>query len=177
MGRRGGDGDAPLGQTADGGALGPAFMEGPVALDRNVVWRIQGVLKERMGNKYPCKKVAARTINGEVKVYIAFTEEAVKRIPASERGGRKKAKTEEVETKAEKLSLEEALRNKMIQNQMKIDQEIQEIEEQRVFVTQGDANSEPDAEPVIPENVVGKATLSIPKMGWAAIAVKEFFRG
>ncbi|MCD6391225.1 MAG: signal peptidase I [Dehalococcoidia bacterium] len=55
--------------------------------------------------------------------------------------------------------------------------EIQEIEERRVFVTQGDANSGPDAEPVIPENVVGKATLSIPKVGWAAIAVKEFFRG
>lgn len=55
--------------------------------------------------------------------------------------------------------------------------EIQEIEGKRVFITQGDANSEPDANPVIPENVVGKAVLDIPKIGWAAIAVKGFFMG
>jgi signal peptidase len=53
--------------------------------------------------------------------------------------------------------------------------EIQEIEGKRVFITQGDANSEPDAKPVIPENVVGKVILDIPKIGWAAIAVKGFF--
>lgn len=52
--------------------------------------------------------------------------------------------------------------------------EIQEIEGKKVFITQGDANSEPDAKPVIPENVVGKAVLDIPKIGWAAIAVKGF---
>jgi signal peptidase len=55
--------------------------------------------------------------------------------------------------------------------------QIQEIEGERVFITQGDANSEPDANPVIPENVVGKAVFDIPKIGWAAIAVKEFFMG
>jgi signal peptidase len=55
--------------------------------------------------------------------------------------------------------------------------EIQESEGKRVFITQGDANSEPDAKPVIPENVVGKAVFAIPKIGWAAIAVKEFFMG
>jgi signal peptidase len=55
--------------------------------------------------------------------------------------------------------------------------EIREIEGKRVFITQGDANSEPDANPVIPENVVGKAVFDIPKIGWAAIAVKEFFMG
>lgn len=55
--------------------------------------------------------------------------------------------------------------------------EIQEIEGKKVFITQGDANSEPDAKPVIPENVVGKAVLDIPKIGWAAIAVKGFFMG
>ena len=55
--------------------------------------------------------------------------------------------------------------------------EIQEIEGERVFVTQGDANSEPDANPVLPGNVVGKAVFDIPKIGWAAIAVKEFFMG
>jgi signal peptidase len=53
--------------------------------------------------------------------------------------------------------------------------DIQESEGQKAFITQGDANSEPDAKPVIPENVVGKAIFAIPKIGWAAIAVKEFF--
>jgi len=55
--------------------------------------------------------------------------------------------------------------------------EIQESEGQRVFITQGDANSEPDANPVLAANVVGKAVFDIPKIGWAAIAVKEFFMG
>ena len=55
--------------------------------------------------------------------------------------------------------------------------EIQESEGKIVFITQGDANREPDANPVIPENVVGKAIFAIPKIGWAAIAVKGFFMG
>jgi len=55
--------------------------------------------------------------------------------------------------------------------------EIGEIEGKKVFITQGDANSEPDADHVLPANVVGKAIFHIPKIGWAAIAVKEFFMG
>lgn len=55
--------------------------------------------------------------------------------------------------------------------------EIQEIEGNIVFITKGDANSQPDTDPVIPENVVGKAVYNIPKIGWVAIAVKEFFMG
>ncbi len=55
--------------------------------------------------------------------------------------------------------------------------DIQESEGQRVFITQGDANSEPDANPVLSANVVGKAIFDIPKIGWAAITVKEFFMG
>jgi signal peptidase len=56
--------------------------------------------------------------------------------------------------------------------------EIQETEGgAKSFITQGDANSEPDSEPVIPENLVGKAVLTIPKIGWASIAVKQFFSG
>ena len=55
--------------------------------------------------------------------------------------------------------------------------EIQEIEGKRVFVTQGDANRRPDANPVLPANVVGKVVLNIPKVGWAAIVVKGFFTG
>lgn len=55
--------------------------------------------------------------------------------------------------------------------------EIQESEGGMVFITQGDANNEPDTNPVIPENVVGKAVYNVPKIGWVAIAVKEFFMG
>ena len=55
--------------------------------------------------------------------------------------------------------------------------EIQESEGQRFFITQGDANREPDADPVLFANVVGKAVFDIPKIGWVAIAVKEFFMG
>lgn len=55
--------------------------------------------------------------------------------------------------------------------------DIQQTEGGEVFITKGDANSEPDTDPVIPENVVGKAVFNIPKIGWVAIAVKEFFMG
>jgi signal peptidase len=56
--------------------------------------------------------------------------------------------------------------------------EIQETEAgSKVFITKGDANDEPDSEPVIPENVVGKAVMTIPKVGWASIMVKQFFTG
>ena len=55
--------------------------------------------------------------------------------------------------------------------------EIQEIEGNMVFVTQGDDNSKPDSDPVLADNVVGKVVFNIPKVGWAAIAVKEFFMG
>jgi len=56
--------------------------------------------------------------------------------------------------------------------------EIQETEgSPTYFITQGDANDEPDSEPVIPENLVGKAILTIPKVGWVSIAVKNLFMG
>ncbi len=55
--------------------------------------------------------------------------------------------------------------------------EIQETEEAKFFITKGDANDEPDKDPVIPENVVGKLVLTIPKIGWASIVVKSFFTG
>jgi signal peptidase len=56
--------------------------------------------------------------------------------------------------------------------------EIQETESGgKLFITKGDANDEPDSEPVIPENVVGKAVMTIPKIGWASVVVKQFFTG
>jgi signal peptidase len=56
--------------------------------------------------------------------------------------------------------------------------EIQETGEgSKVFITKGDATDKPDPEPVLPDNVVGKAIMTIPKVGWVSIAVKQFFMG
>ncbi len=53
--------------------------------------------------------------------------------------------------------------------------DIEQVEGKKLLITQGDANREPDEEPVLPANVVGKAVFSIPRVGWASIAIKEFF--
>jgi signal peptidase len=42
------------------------------------------------------------------------------------------------------------------------------------FITQGDANNAPD-NPVNERNVMGKVVLTIPKLGWISIYLKEFF--
>ena len=55
--------------------------------------------------------------------------------------------------------------------------EVQEVEGNTVFVTKGDDNSAPDPEPVLSDNVVGKVIFNVPKIGWAAIAIKQFFTG
>jgi len=55
--------------------------------------------------------------------------------------------------------------------------EIQELDGRKVFITQGDANTEPDPNPVLPGNVIGRALFSIPRVGWASIAIREFIRG
>jgi len=52
--------------------------------------------------------------------------------------------------------------------------EIEETEAGKFFITKGDANDQPDIDPVIPENVVGKLVFTIRKIGWAAIAVEQF---
>lgn len=55
--------------------------------------------------------------------------------------------------------------------------DIQQGESGKLFVTKGDATSTPDLAPVGPSQVIGKVVLNIPKVGWAAIATKEFFSG
>jgi len=45
----------------------------------------------------------------------------------------------------------------------------------RQFVTKGDANAEPDLALVSSSDVKGEVVMNIPKIGWAAIAVKGFF--
>jgi len=52
--------------------------------------------------------------------------------------------------------------------------EISESESARVFVTKGDANDSPDSEPVLAANVAGKVIFKIPKVGWAAVSVKNW---
>jgi signal peptidase len=47
----------------------------------------------------------------------------------------------------------------------------------RSFITKGDANAEPDTDPVIFENVIGKVVFNVPKVGWISITVKRLFTG
>jgi len=51
--------------------------------------------------------------------------------------------------------------------------EVYQTKEARLLVTKGDANREPDSEPVFPGQVRGKVVLRVPKLGWASIAVKQ----
>ena len=42
------------------------------------------------------------------------------------------------------------------------------------FITQGDANNSPDPEPVQQGQVLGKVVFTIPKIGWAAVGIKNW---
>jgi len=42
-----------------------------------------------------------------------------------------------------------------------------------LFITQGDANESPDAQPVYPEQIKGRVTLVLPKIGWLSIGIKN----
>jgi signal peptidase len=44
---------------------------------------------------------------------------------------------------------------------------------QTYFITKGDANNAQDPKPVSENQVIGKATFTIPKLGWASIGLKE----
>ena len=48
---------------------------------------------------------------------------------------------------------------------------------QRYFITKGDNNSSPDADPVPAQNVIGKVVFNIPKVGWISILVKSLLTG
>jgi len=53
--------------------------------------------------------------------------------------------------------------------------EIRQTESGEQFITKGDANNVPDSTPVLADQIRGKLIFSIPKLGWASIALKEFF--
>ncbi|MFC1864622.1 signal peptidase I [Chloroflexota bacterium] len=55
--------------------------------------------------------------------------------------------------------------------------EVHTTEGAEYFITKGDANDEPDTDPVMPENVVGKVIFTVRKVGWVSILVKGFFTG
>ncbi len=46
-------------------------------------------------------------------------------------------------------------------------------EGQRTFQTKGDANSEPDRDPVYEYQIEGRVIYTIPKLGWVSIGIKE----
>lgn len=50
--------------------------------------------------------------------------------------------------------------------------EIKEQGNQKVFITKGDANCVPDADPVLPANVMGEVIFIIPKAGWVTLLLK-----
>ena len=53
--------------------------------------------------------------------------------------------------------------------------EIRQTESGEQFITKGDANNVPDSDPVSADQIRGKLIFSIPKLGWASIAFKDFF--
>jgi signal peptidase I len=53
--------------------------------------------------------------------------------------------------------------------------EIRQTESGKQFITKGDANNVPDSDPVLVDQIRGKLIFTIPKLGWASIAIKEFF--
>jgi len=52
--------------------------------------------------------------------------------------------------------------------------EIMDSESGRLFVTKGDANAYPDSDPVLGANIAGKVVFKIPKVGWAAVGIKNW---
>ena len=50
-----------------------------------------------------------------------------------------------------------------------------EVSGVRYFITKGDANDDPDADPVDPAAVQGRVTAVVPKIGWVSITVKKLF--
>ena len=55
--------------------------------------------------------------------------------------------------------------------------DIMEGEGRGKFITKGDANSVHDSTPVSPQQLNGKVVLTIPKIGWVSIFVKQLFTG
>jgi signal peptidase len=46
----------------------------------------------------------------------------------------------------------------------------------KVFITKGDANDDPDSNPILPEEIMGKSIFTLPKIGWISIIIKDTIR-
>jgi signal peptidase len=55
--------------------------------------------------------------------------------------------------------------------------DIENGEGQTEYIFKGDANQAPDVKPVQPQQIVGKAVLVVPKIGWFTIFLKNLFSG
>lgn len=53
---------------------------------------------------------------------------------------------------------------------------IQEGNGSKLFITKGDANDDPDSDPVHPNQVTGKVSFITPKVGWVGIIVRDSIR-
>jgi signal peptidase len=51
--------------------------------------------------------------------------------------------------------------------------EINNYNENILFITKGDANNAPDRNPIHPSQIMGKVIFNLPKIGWVSIAFKE----
>jgi signal peptidase len=51
-----------------------------------------------------------------------------------------------------------------------------EVDDTKFFMTKGDANDNPDPDPVIPQQIMGKVIFTIPKLGWIPITIKEMIK-
>ncbi len=62
---------------------------------------------------------------------------------------------------------------------IKIDRLVEKYQDEKgqwFFITKGDANEKSELDPIMLQNVKGKAVFTLPKLGWDQIYVKEFFR-
>lgn len=52
--------------------------------------------------------------------------------------------------------------------------EIKQDENTKMYITKGDANNDPDSDPVQPDQVIGKVSFIIPRLGLVGIIVRDF---
>lgn len=53
---------------------------------------------------------------------------------------------------------------------------ITETEGKTLYITKGDANNDPDSQPVPPNYILGKSVFTIPKLGWIQIFIRDMVR-
>jgi len=83
------------------------------------------------------------------------------------------------ETSPDKINIGDIIQFRVDENMVVLHRvvEIRDDNGAKVFITKGDANDAPDMDPVLVENTMGKVLFTIPKLGWVAIGIKDFFAG